>query len=611
MNRMKTGATYLGNGRCQFVVWAPLLNQLALKIVSPQPRSIPLSKDDFGYWQAIAEEIQPGTRYLYAVGEGIERPDPASGAQPEGVHGPSAVIDHRDFEWQDSGWRGVPPEELIIYELHVGAFTPAGSFDAVITRLDDLRRLGVTALEIMPVAQFSGERNWGYDGVYPYAVQNSYGGPAGLKRLVNACHRAGLAVILDVVYNHLGPEGNYLNCFAPYFTEKYKTPWGNAINFDGPYSYGVRDYFINNALHWFEHYHIDGLRLDATHAILDHSARHFLQELAEAVAIYSDERGSNRYLIAESDLNDKRITSPIKTGGYGLDGQWCDDFHHSLRALLTGERHGYYEDYGRIEQLAKAYREGFVYSWQYSPHRKRLYGSSSKDLPAGRFVVFSQNHDQVGNRMLGERLSSMISFEAQKLAACAVLMSPYVPLLFMGEEYGEPSPFLYFISHEDDGLARAVHEGRKAEFAAFHWQGEPPDPRSLLTFRQSKLDWERRNDERHKIMLAFYAALLQLRKSTPAFARLNKENLEARVLNGNVLCLRRWETHNQVMGLMNFAAQPVIVDSGLPEGDWGKLLDSADAAWGGPGSAVPQTISVHSQLMLQPHGCVIFSRIAE
>jgi maltooligosyltrehalose trehalohydrolase len=610
MNHMRAGTTYLGNGKCQFVVWAPLLDQVAVRVVGPQQRTIPLARDERGYWQATAEGVHPGTLYCYAIGDGIERPDPASSFQPKGVHGPSAVVDHRRFEWQDGGWRGVPMEETFIYELHVGTFTPAGTFDAVIPRLDELRRLGITALEIMPVAQFPGERNWGYDGVYPYAVQNSYGGPDGLKRLVNACHRAGLSVILDVVYNHLGPEGNYLSTFAPYFTDRYKTPWGNAVNFDGPYSDGVREYFVANALHWFEHYHIDGLRLDATHAILDHGAKHFLQELAEAVADYSYRHGRRRYLIAESDLNDRRIATPMEAGGLGLDGQWCDDFHHSLRTLLTGERHGYYEDYGEIEQLAKAYSEGFVYSWQYSPHRKCMHGSCSKDLPAHRFVVFSQNHDQVGNRMLGERLSSLISFEAQKLVACAVLLSPYVPLLFMGEEYGEPAPFLYFISHEDEGLVTAVREGRKAEFAAFKWKGEPPDPQSLRTFQQSTLDWERRNEGRHKTLLAFYAALLELRRTTPALAALNKESLAAQVLGDRLLLLRRWRDESQIVCAMNFAAAPAQVTADFPEGYWEKLLDSADEAWAGPGSRILQVVPTGSQLTLQPQSCAIFSRVA-
>ena len=611
MNHREPGATYLGQGRCQFLVWAPLLDQVAVKLVGPPPRLLPMSRDGYGYWRAVAEDVTPGTRYVYALGDGEQRPDPASSFQPEGVHGPSAVVDHRDFEWRDGDWANVPLDQLVIYELHAGTFTPAGTFDAIIPRLDKLRRLGITALEIMPVAQFPGERNWGYDGVYPFAVQDSYGGPAGLKRLVDACHRAGLAVILDVVYNHLGPEGNYLSCFAPYFTASYQTPWGNAINFDGPHSYGVRDYFIANALYWAEHYHLDGLRLDATHAILDHSAKHFLEELAEAVAADCQRRGLAYHLIAESDLNDRRVTAAREAGGYGLGAQWCDDFHHSLRTLLTGERHGYYEDFGRIEQLAKAYGEGFVYSWRYSPHRKRMHGSSSRDLPARRFVAFSTNHDQVGNRMLGERLSALVSFEAQKLAACAVLLSPYVPLIFMGEEYGEQSPFLYFISHGDESLVAAVREGRKAEFAAFKWAGEPPDPQSLETFKRSTLDWEARHHGRQQAMLALYTELLRLRKAMPALAALDKARLEARVMGERLLMLRRWSAESQIIALMNFSDEPAQVTADFPAGRWQKRIDSADAEWSGPGSLIPPVVAAQGRLTLKPHSCAVFSRLAD
>ncbi|HJQ23767.1 MAG TPA: malto-oligosyltrehalose trehalohydrolase [Blastocatellia bacterium] len=610
LEHTQPGATYLGNGHCQFVVWAPHLNEVAVKLVGPHPRLMPMRRDDYGYWQVVAEDVQPGTRYVYALGDGDARPDPASRFQPEGVHGASAVVDHRAFEWQDRDWQNVPLDELIIYELHVGTFTPAGTFEAIIPRLDDLRRLGVTALEIMPVAQFPGERNWGYDGVYPFAVQNSYGGPAGFKRLVNACHRKGLAVILDVVYNHLGPEGNYLGCFAPYFTACYQTPWGNAINFDGAYSYGVRDYFIANALYWAEHFHLDGLRLDATQAILDHGAKHFLEELAEAVAAACHRRGRPYHLIAESDLNDRRVTAARADGGYGLDAQWCDDFHHSLRTLLTGERHGYYEDFGRIEQLAKAYDEGFVYSWQYSPHRKRLHGSSSRDLPARRFVVFATNHDQIGNRMFGERLSALVSFEAQKLAACAVLLSPYVPLIFMGEEYGEQTPFLYFISHGDAALVEAVRQGRKTEFAAFKWAGEPPDPQSLQVFQQSTLSWEGRHRGQQQTMLAFYTALLRLRKMTPALAALDKERLEARVLSDKLLRLHRWDGESQIIAVMNFAKRAAQVAADFPAGRWQKQLDSADAEWGGPGSAIPPLVTAQARLRLMPQSCAVFKRDA-
>jgi maltooligosyltrehalose trehalohydrolase len=367
----------------------------------------------------------------------------------------------------------------------VGTFTPEGTFEAIIPHLDELRELGITAVELMPVAQFPGTRNWGYDGVYPFAVQNSYGGPEGLKRLVNACHGRGIAVVLDVVYNHLGPEGNYLWDFGPYFTDRYKTPWGSAINFDGPHSDPVRRLFIENALYWVTEFRMDGLRIDAVHGILDFSAYPFLEELASAVHEKAERLNRRVYVIAESDLNDTRVIRSRELGGYGLDAQWNDDFHHALHTLLTEDQTGYYQDFGRLGDLVKAFREGFVCSGQYSSYRRRRHGNSSRDIPAGCFVVFAQNHDQVGNRMRGERLSQLVCRERMKLAAGVVFLSPFIPLLFMGEEYGETAPFPYFISHSDADLVEAVRRGRREEFAAFGWSQEPPDPQIPMTRRPS------------------------------------------------------------------------------------------------------------------------------
>src|SRR5581483_1672738 len=521
---MQVGARLQTNGQCDFSVWAPFAEKVEVHIVSPTDRTIQLSKDDQGYWKGSAQ-VDGNSRYLYRI-NGDERPDAASNFQPEDVHKASQVIDQSKFEWTDKSWSGTPQENLIIYEIHVGTFTSDGNFDAAIGRLNDLKELGITAIEIMPVAQFPGNRNWGYDGVYPYAVQNSYGGPDALKRFVNACHGKGLSVVLDVVYNHLGPEGNYLSVFGPYFTEKYKTPWGSAINYDDAYCDGVRNFFIENALYWFRDYHIDALRLDAVHAIYDNSAKHFLLELSERVENLSKELGRNLYLIAESDADDVRTIRSKEQGGLGMNAQWCDDFHHCVHTLLTKETSGYYEDYGRFDQMVKALREGFVYSWEYSPHRKKRYGSSSVDEDGKKFVVFLQNHDQIGNRMLGERLSNLVSFEELKLAVGTMLLSPYIPLLFMGEEYGETAPFLYFVSHSDADLIRGVREGRKNEFKSFAWQGEPPDPQSEDTFNRSKLHWERRNDGNHRILLDLYRQLIALRKSVPALRSTNKKNSE-------------------------------------------------------------------------------------
>jgi maltooligosyltrehalose trehalohydrolase len=603
---MKIGAIYAAEN-CQFVVWAPLLKDLRLKLVAPEERIIPMSKDDLGYWHTTVGGLLPGALYYYSIEDARERPDPASHFQPEGVHGPSGVIDHESFRWDDDGWKGVALPEMIMYELHAGAFTPEGTFDSVIARLPEIKELGVNAIEIMPVAQFPGERNWGYDGAYPFSVQNSYGGVGGLKRLVNDCHRSGIAVILDVVYNHLGPEGNYLREYGPYFTDKYRTPWGWAINFDDEYSNEVRNFFIENALYWFRHYHIDALRLDAIHGISDLSSRPFLQELADTVSEFSLRHGRKVYLLAESDLNDTRVIRPKEVGGCGIDGQWCDDFHHSLHALLTGEKEGYYRDFGTIEHLDKSMREGFVYSGQYSAYRKRDHGNSSKDIPAGQFVVFSQNHDQVGNRMFGERLSGLISFEALKLAAGAVLLSPYIPLLFMGEEYGEDNPFLYFVSHTDPHLVEAVRKGRETEFRAFLWKGELPDPQDFGTFRKSKIEWEKRQRGRNRVLLDLYRTLIRIRKESPCLSTLDKELMVSYGLEDkDILFMRRWKDASHAFAIFNFDESDVSLTAPVTERNWSKVLDSSDIAWEGPGSLLPGKITRGADMKIRGLSFALF-----
>jgi maltooligosyltrehalose trehalohydrolase len=599
---LNIGANYIGNGKYEFVVWAPLLKDIAIKLTSHTEQFIPMEQDTKGYWVAKVENVSAETLYLYRLENEKDRPDPASHFQPKGVHGPSQVIDHGSFKWEDGNWRGIPFIEMIMYELHVGTFTPEGTFDAVMKRLDDLKDLGINAIEIMPVAQFPGERNWGYDGVYPFAVQNSYGGPDGLKRLVNECHKKGMAIILDVVYNHLGPEGNYLWDFGPYFTDKYKTPWGMAVNFDDAYSNEVRNFFIENALHWFRNYHIDALRLDAIHGISDLSAKPFLQELAEKVEELSLKAGRKFYLIAESDLNDSRVIRPRELGGFSIDAQWCDDFHHSLHTLLTGENQGYYMDFGRIEHLVKSFGDGYVYSGQYSEYRKRNHGNSSKDRQAKQFVVFSQNHDQIGNRMFGARLTNLVSFESLKLAAGIFLLSPYIPLLFMGEEYGEDSPFLYFVSHSDQGLIEAVWKGRREEFKAFSWKGEPPDPDNINTFLKSKIILEKKENGNHKVLLDFYKYLIKLRKETPAFSNLNKDNLEVSGFEDDkILFLRRWKDGSHVFCIFNFNKEERKIRTFLPEIKWSKILDSSDVIWKGPGSLLPDRINGGEEVTLR--GC--------
>ena len=422
-------------------------------------------------------------------------------------------------------------------------------------------------------------------------MQDSYGGPEGLRRLVNACHQKGFSVILDVVYNHLGPEGNYLGDFGPYFTERYKTPWGRAINFDGACSDEVRSFFIQNALYWFQNYHIDALRLDAVHAIYDFSPRPFLLELSEKVEEFSCKNGRRFYLIAESDLNDTRLIQSAESGGLGMDAQWCDDFHHSIHALLTGERTGYYMDFGSVGDLVKSLKEGFVYSWSYSRYRKRHHGSSSSDIPPGKFLVFSQNHDQVGNRMLGERLSVLTNFEALKLTAGIVILSPYIPLLFMGEEYAEESPFLYFIDHIDNDLVEAVRKGRKEEFNKFKWEREPPDPKSPETFFKSKLDWNKREEGRHRVLLDFYRQLIKLRKENPALLVPDEKRLEVSGMEEErVVFLQRWRGENTIFCIFNFNEKDIPIKIDIPQGVWKKVIDSSDTKWNGPGSIMPGKI---------------------
>lgn len=607
------GAIHEGAGRCRFRLWAPFAERVDLHILSPHERLIPMQERDSGYFDLQLKGTEPGSLYCFRLNGERERPDPASRFQPLGVHGPSQVIEQQ-FGWEDENWKGIPLSDAIFYELHVGTFTPEGTFDAAISRLKELEDLGVNHLEIMPVGQFPGERNWGYDGVQPFAVQNSYGGPEGFKRFVNACHRHRIGVTLDVVYNHLGPEGNYLRDFGPYFTPKYRTPWGEAINFDDAHSDEVRNYFIQNAIYWFQYFHIDALRLDAVHAITDMSALPFLQELAERVEAFSVRNGRKRYLIAESDLNDAKLIRPRPEWGYGLDAQWSDDFHHSLHTLLTGERRGYYADFGKVEQLVRSMREGFVYSGQYSRFRKRRHGNSAADRPAEQFIVASQNHDQVGNRMLGERLSTLISFEAEKVVAGALILAPAVPLLFMGQEYGEEAPFLYFVDHGDADLMAAVRKGRKEEFKDFLCKGEPPDPAGEETFLRSRLNWEKRAEGHHKVLLEFYKTLIRLRREIPALKALSRRRLDVHGLeNGKILYVRRWCEGSEVVCLFSFNSKEVSLQAAEIsfEGEWQKILDSSHEKWRGPGTSLPEKIRSPEVLVMRPHGLAVYRKIPE
>jgi len=561
-----------------------------------------------GWREAEVAEAGAGTRYRYLLDGTRERPDPASRSQPGGVHGPSEVVDPRAFTWSDAGWAGRRLQDLVLYELHVGTFTPEGTFDAVIPRLPALLDLGVTAVELMPVASFPGSRNWGYDGVALFAPQCTYGGPDGLRRLVDACHRLGLAVLLDVVYNHLGPEGNYLAEYGPYFTDRYRTPWGQAVNFDGPDAGPVRDFFIANACHWIEEYHLDGLRLDAIHGIFDTSPRHILAEMNEAVQALARRLGRPAWLVAESDLNDRRVVEDPPRG-HGLAGQWSDDFHHAVHVLLTGERRGYYQDFGGVEDLAKAYTHRFVYDGRPSAYRGRAHGTPAGDLPAERFVVFVQNHDQVGNRARGERLGHLVGAPGARLAAAAMLLSPYVPLLFMGEEYLEPAPFCYFTDFADPALREAVSRGRRQEFAAFGWSGEVPDPQDPGTFAASRLDWSRREQPGHAGVLAYYRRLLALRGAHPALGAGEAEGTRVEPLDPATLAVtRRGPGGTAALHLLRFSPTPAVVPLAVAGGPWRRLLDAAEEAWGGSGAASPAELAAGRQgVALGPFASVLYS----
>ena len=496
----------------RLAVWAP---RARLVEVQSGGQRVAMTPAEGGWHEVDTAALGAGDDYSLVLDGGDPLPDPRSAWQPHGVHGPSRVVDHARFTWTDAAWRGRALADTVVYEVHTGAFTAAGTFDAAIERIDHLVDLGVGAVEIMPVAAFPGSRGWGYDGVELYAVQDSYGGPDGLKRFVDACHAAGLAVVLDVVYNHLGPDGNVLGRFGPYFTDKHRTPWGDAINFDGPGSDEVRRFVVDNALMWLRDYHVDGLRLDAVHAITDTSALHILEEVAGAVHALADELGRRLWVIAESDLDDPRIVADRERGGYGVDAQWSDDFHHAMHASLAGETSGYYADFGAVGDVAEALTGVFVRAGEHSRFRDRRHGRPVGDLPGTRFLGYMQNHDQVGNRARGERSGALMSTGRLHIAAALVVLGPFVPMLFMGEEWAASTPFQYFTDHQDEQLAAAVSEGRRAEFASFGWRpDEVPDPQDPATFARSKLDWSERGTGVHADLLRWHRDLVALRMRT-------------------------------------------------------------------------------------------------
>jgi len=599
---------FLDENTIEFNLWAPKAKSIHLVIQAPE-KSYKMHPQDFGYWSLKLENISPGTRYKYQIDDKEVYPDPASLSQPEGVHEASEVVDLKDYEWTDDAWQNIPLKDMIQYELHTGTFTPEGTFEGMGSKLDYLKELGVNTIELLPVAQFSGERNWGYDGVYPFAVQNSYGGAKELMALVNESHKKGIAVIMDVVYNHFGPEGNYVGNFGHYFSGKYSTPWGDPINFDGAYSDGVRNYVIQNALMWCRDFHIDGLRLDAVHSIFDFGARNIMQELAENLNELSEQTGRSHYLIAESHLNDVRYISPISKGGYGLDAQWSDDFHHAMHTLTTGEQKGYYLDFGKPSQLSKVINEAFAYDGQYSEFRKKSYGNSTENNPGEQFVIFNQNHDQVGNRLHGDRLISLTDFETAKVIAGAMFVSPNVPMLFMGEEYGERNPFYYFVSHLSYQLNRLVREGRKREFKDFYEDTDgvsnPDDPE---TFEASKLSWDIENDDEKTAMFQFYKTLIKIRKENPVLKKTNKDNLEISE-DGKFFTLERWQGENRVVVFLNFEDEKRTGKiSKHNQGVLTKILDSKTFGKNEVAKSDKVQASANYEVSVKEKSIVIFSK---
>jgi maltooligosyltrehalose trehalohydrolase len=555
------GANLTGNA-CEFRVWGPAAQSVSLRLTNAQgTRDLAMQRKD-GYF-ALQASARAGDKYFYIVDQNKAVPDPVSRLLPEGVHGPTEIVDPESFIWSDTRWRVSPLRDYVIYELHVGTFTPEGTFDAAIAKLPYLKQLGITVIEIMPVAAFPGTRNWGYDGVSPYAVQSSYGGPDALKRLVNAAHKIGLGVMLDVVYNHLGNEGNYLRLFGPYFTDKHTTPWGEAINYDQPGSEGVRRYFVENALYWIREYHMDGLRLDAVQTIHDDSPRHILAEIKENVAALAEELGREACVIAETDENDEKLVLPAASGGYALDAVWSDDFHHALHAFFTSERKGYYQDFGQAEQIVRALEQGFVFQgepFQFWGGRPR--GTSSVRIPAPAHVICIQNHDQVGNRAQGERLTALVPRGGRMLAAALLLLAPQTPLLFMGQEYDENNPFQFFTDYGDPALQTAVTEGRRNEFKDFDFQ-DVPDPQDAETFNRSKLNWQLTRGE--NLMLDWYSSLLALRKK---YVANSERTCKASLIDGVIhLQVPREEPALKVFARIQ--GSPELPDLG---GGWEKVL---------------------------------------
>lgn len=594
------GILPLPDGGTMARFWAPRCETLAIRLIDGP--TFALASDERGWWHAVLPSLPPGQQYRLLVDGRREIPDPCSRFQPEGVHGPSAIVDLKAFNWTDARWSGVPLTDLVVYEVHIGTFSQAGTCAALISHLDDLAELGITAIELMPVAQCPGIRNWGYDVAFPFAVQHSLGGPQGLQRLVDACHQRGLGVILDVVYNHLGPEGAHLEALMPFTTDEHRTPWGAAVNVDGRESDGVRALLLANAWQWLIDFHIDGLRLDAAHLIPAGGARPFLTQLATEVGQWAQSEGRPLHLIAEAGINASRFVRDQAHGGYGLDCQWSDDFHHALHALITGERQPPSSDFGTVEDLRRAFARGFIYDGRWCESRQQTWGDEAADLPTHRFMVCAQNHDHIGNRPFGDRLSRLTDAAGLRCAAGAVLLSPYLPLLFMGEEWGERSPFLFFVDH-DPALRDAVRADRRHQFAAIFGDAEPPDPFDPATLAACRLDHAAARGEPGRRLRAWYAACLRVRRELPSLRLRSREEMSILPLHASVIALERRCESCRTLLLLNPTAT-LAHALPLPAGTWRVVLSSHDPAWGGPGWSIPE----NSVLLELPPWSVVLLR---
>ncbi len=604
--KLRIGANFQ-DGSCSFSVWAPHHNEVTL-LIGEERQQFKMMQAENGYWALTCDGMKPNSPYLYKLDGKVVKPDPASHFQPTGVFGPSAVIDHEAFKWSDDGWSGLDLEDLVFYELHVGTFTPEGTFKSLMSRIKELSEFGVNAVELMPVSQFSGSRNWGYDGVFPFAVQNSYGNPDDLKMLVDECHFRKVALFIDLVYNHVGPEGNCLNDYGPYFPSSSKGRWGPNVNLDGTLSSEVRNYFLENTLHWFSHYHLDGIRLDAVLTIHDNSQKHFLQELNQAVKSYSKQTGKKLHLVAElGGCNEPKVLTPIQRGGFGFDAQWLEDFQHALFVQLTGEKKGYYQLYTNINDLIESITDAYVYIGNDLDSKRRSSDESFLWIPSSKFIVFSQNHDQIGNRLLGDRLISITGFEGAKLAIGMVMLSPYIPLFFMGEEYGETAPFLFFTDYSNNELKDAVREGRKKEFADFHWQGEVPDPQSLETFDKSKINWNLRSMETGKKMAGFFKTLIEIRKNLLLFhSNADRQIKQINAKNEKILFIKKENENSEAVIIANFTCRQTSYLFPFENGTYKKILDSAEVAWNGPGPSLPISASYSDSHVIQGFNFAVF-----